>query len=410
MKIAIFVPAWPPGLTANGIVTYASHLVPALRRLGHEVFVITPNKKLADDDPYTIDLHSFSSPPSVISQAMWNLAPATANFEATASPIARAIQYLIEKHKINVFEIEESFGWSFAVSRLNLLPVVVRLHGPWFLYNRFGDLEDASAINRRRQKWEGRGIKHAQFVTANCMETLQAAKTFYDLNLTRARVIPTPINAAPQTETWNLTTCNENSLLFVGRFDRLKGGDLVVRAFAQLAESNQQLHLTFIGPDKGIKEADGSIYDFNHFVRANFPEWFRSRIEFRGLMTHADVMSLRTKHFATIIAAQYDTMGYMLLEPMSLGCPLVATAVGGIPEVIENQRNGLLVPSQDVNAMASACRTLLNDPTLAVRLGRQAWLDCRDLYSPDTVANQTAAVYEEAIKEFENPVISRLID
>jgi glycosyltransferase involved in cell wall biosynthesis len=85
---------------------------------------------------------------------------------------------------------------------------------------------------------------------------------------------------------------------------------------------------------------------------------------------------------------------------MSLGCPLVATAVGGIPEMITDKRNGILVPSQDVNAMTAACEMLLNDPALAARLGRQAWQDCRDLYAPENIAQQTIAGYEQASNKF----------
>src|SRR5689334_2815039 len=130
MKIAIFVPAWPPGVTANGIVTYTSYLVPALRSLGHEVFVITPQKTSAANDPYTIELGSFSAP-RISDRILWALAPATGDFMRFSAAISRAVQHLVDEHKIDVFEIEESFGWSFATSRLNLLPVVVRLHGPW---------------------------------------------------------------------------------------------------------------------------------------------------------------------------------------------------------------------------------------------------------------------------------------
>ena len=49
MKIAMYVAAWPAGREANGVVTYASHMVPALRRMGHEVFVPT----LQSNDPTT---------------------------------------------------------------------------------------------------------------------------------------------------------------------------------------------------------------------------------------------------------------------------------------------------------------------------------------------------------------------
>jgi glycosyltransferase involved in cell wall biosynthesis len=91
----------------------------------------------------------------------------------------------------------------------------------------------------------------------------------------------------------------------------------------------------------------------------------------------------------------------MLLEPMSIGCPLVTTSVGGIPEVIKNNHNGILVPSQDVDAMVDACKRLLDDPGLASRLGRQAWIDCRDNHGSETVARQTLAAYQEAIDSFD---------
>ena len=56
MKKFTHVPTWPPGSSANGIVTYAAQLVPALRQLGHEVYVLTSNHIADVADAYTIDL------------------------------------------------------------------------------------------------------------------------------------------------------------------------------------------------------------------------------------------------------------------------------------------------------------------------------------------------------------------
>lgn len=402
MKIALFAPSWPPGFNPNGIVTYASHTVPALRRLGHEVFVLTFNKETADYDRDTIDLSPYISSRGFWKRVRRRFVPADANFGEASSAISAAIRDLVGKHGLDIFETEESFGWSSVVSQLSLVPVVVRLHGPWFLTGRFNDQGDTNPLFVGREKREGLGIQQAHFVTANCLETLQSARKHYGLTLHNSQVIPTPIEPATEGDKWHSTNCERDSLLFVGRFDLLKGGDLVLRAFAELAASNPRLRLTFVGPDKGVKDEGngGRLLSFEQFVAANFPQ-VRARIKFCGQMDHADVMSLRTKHFATVIAAQYDTMGYMLLEPMAMGCPLVTTAVGGIPEVIKHERNGLLVPSQDVNGMVLACQKLLEDPSLAARLGHQAWLDCK-YYAPDVVARQTVAAYEKAIGVFKS--------
>jgi glycosyltransferase involved in cell wall biosynthesis len=85
---------------------------------------------------------------------------------------------------------------------------------------------------------------------------------------------------------------------------------------------------------------------------------------------------------------------------MAYGCPVVATSVGGIPELIHNSQNGLLVPPQDVGALASACRLLLDNPELASRLGKQAWQDCRQRYAPETLALDTVEAYKQARDKF----------
>jgi glycosyltransferase involved in cell wall biosynthesis len=296
--------------------------------------------------------------------------------------------------------MEESYGSSFAIARLNLLPVVVRLHGPWFLNGNYNDPSELLTQRSHREKWERRGILTAQLVTAPSAEVLQAVKDHYRLTLPASRVIPNPLEAKVETETHNAEDCGNDTLLFVGRFDRRKGGDLVLRTFGELAASYPSLRLTFVGPDIGIVQRDGTILKFEHFVHQTLPDWCRSRIQFYGQLNHSDVMALRPKHFLTIIASQYEPFGYCVLEAMSVGCPAIATAVGGIPELIQDGRNGVLVPPHDINAMIAGCKNLLDDPSLAARLGRQAWRDCRELYGPSKIAEQTVAAYEEAVYRF----------
>jgi glycosyltransferase involved in cell wall biosynthesis len=398
MKIALFAPSWPPGDVANGIVTYAAQMVPALRELGHEVFVVTPNK--TDNDSHTVDLQSFSRSMSIRDRITSRIDPDAQIWRGTTAAIESAIIHLIRAHNLEVFETEESFGWSLAISRLRLLPVVVRLHGPWFLNGKFDSQQPANLSSRRREIWEGQGIGNAQFVTSPSTQVLAAVKSRYKFSLPNSCVIPNPLDASIREKTWDRQGCDVNNLLFVGRFDSRKGGDLILRVFGRLASSYPELKLTFVGPDAGIRGPDNKLRSFSDFISGMLPETCRQRVEFRGQMTHSELMSLRLKCFATIVASQYEIMPYAVLEAMSLGCPIVATAVGGIPEMIRDQRNGLLVPSQEVGKMTAACDTLLRSSSFAASLGHQAWEDCRDLYGSRNIAEQTVEVYRQAVQAF----------
>jgi glycosyltransferase involved in cell wall biosynthesis len=85
-----------------------------------------------------------------------------------------------------------------------------------------------------------------------------------------------------------------------------------------------------------------------------------------------------------------------LLEAMAYGKPIVATRVGGIPDVLADGREGLLVPPGDVDALAGAVGTLVADPQRAQALGRAAKERVAEL-GPDTIAKRLDLVYQEVI-------------
>src|SRR5215470_6301394 len=107
MNVGLYVPSWPPGLNANGIITYASHLVPALRRLGHEVFLFTDCQS-SKYDPTVTDLRDFVPKRTLWSRLMWHMDPDTSLFNASSRTLANAVTYLTAKHNLDVFEIDEA--------------------------------------------------------------------------------------------------------------------------------------------------------------------------------------------------------------------------------------------------------------------------------------------------------------
>ncbi|SIO46334.1 Glycosyltransferase involved in cell wall bisynthesis [Bradyrhizobium erythrophlei] len=399
MKIAIYVPSWPPGSVANGIVTYASQLVPALRDLGHEVFILTPNC-IDERDQFTIDLGNVAISQSIFSRIKSRILPHQRHtFEIPAIRIASAILALKREHQIDVFEIEESFGWSATVARLNIVPLVVRLHGPSFLTARFGGPRDISR-NKQKVTRERIGIETATLVTSPSQAALKEVKRYYNINLETARVISNPLDASAGAITWQLDKCDTNRVLYVGRFDELKGGDLVLRAFGTLSERYPNLRLTFVGPDVGIQENGERNYSFQQFVRQYLPISAWSRIDYLGKIPHAEVMSLRPNHVLTIVASRFEMFPYAVLEAMSVGSPIVAADVGGIPELISHRHNGLLFANQNVAELIEVCRSLLDDHVLAKALGSQAKKDCAELFNSKRITIETVAAYQAAIKSY----------
>src|SRR5579863_2940216 len=151
MKIALYVSSWPPAYSATGIATYVAHIVPALRRLGHRVFILTPNAA-QDGDPWVIDIRKYFKSPSFWRRALLKFGTVGDGVHDAARPIVSAIRDLVNQHQIDVFEMEESFGWSDAISTKKIVPVVVRLHGPWFLSGKFDLNASASPNDYTREK------------------------------------------------------------------------------------------------------------------------------------------------------------------------------------------------------------------------------------------------------------------
>jgi glycosyltransferase involved in cell wall biosynthesis len=383
MKIAMCVPAWPPGNSANGIVTYASYVIPALRNLGHEVFILTWDAAHTDEPSLTF-IKRFQKPLPFWNRALFKASSTSALYHAAARPLAGAVKDLTAKHGIEILEIEESFGLSYAISRLNLIPVVVRLHGPWFLNKRS---EDA-----KREALERRAINAADAVTSPSARILNSVERHFELTLQRTLTFANPIVAAPRQ--WRGSNCDKNSLLFVGRFDQIKGGDLIIDAFSRLAAKNRQLKLTFVGPDHGV---NGTT--LLEYARARLSSDALSRMTYTGTLSSDEIAELRPRHFIAICASRSEVFPYTILEAMAFGCPVVSSDVGGIPEIIRSAQNGILFESNNVDQLVSSVQSLLDNPDLAERLGRAARLSVDD-YSPETMAASLTELYEQAIRAF----------
>lgn len=97
-----------------------------------------------------------------------------------------------------------------------------------------------------------------------------------------------------------------------------------------------------------------------------------------------------------VLTSIHEGIPIALLEAMSLGKPVVVTCVGGIPEVVKDHVNGMMVPSGDVKAFADACLRVLRDDVLRASLSEHAYREVREKYLLDATVERTQNVYRKA--------------
>jgi glycosyltransferase involved in cell wall biosynthesis len=216
------------------------------------------------------------------------------------------------------------------------------------------------------------------------------------LPLEDAVVIPYPAPLVPHPQRWRLADCDRKRILFVGRFDRHKGGDVVVDCLRKLLRTHPGTRLWFVGPDDGLTDEDGRRWNLARYIAERAPE-VAAAIDWLGRLTHAVIDPLRRQAALTIVGSRYEVFGLVVLEAMARGCPLVATRTGGIAEIVEDGVNGLLCRPGDADDMAAKVASQLDNPELAARLGERAGEDAAGRYHPDGIARATAEFHGEVL-------------
>lgn len=155
-------------------------------------------------------------------------------------------------------------------------------------------------------------------------------------------------------------------ILFVGKLDPIKGPDLLLDALERLAADQAPVDASFVGG--GSLEAD--LRERAHGIAG-------SRITFYGVRRGQDLKALYTTSDIVVVPSRYETFSLVVLEAMAAGRPIVASRVGGIPEILQERRNAILV-SPDGQALAAGLRTLIDDPKLRQSMREANLADSRD--------------------------------
>ena len=109
------------------------------------------------------------------------------------------------------------------------------------------------------------------------------------------------------------------------------------------------------------------------------------------------MLALFRRADAAILSSAWENFPHTVVEALAVGTPVIATAVGGVPEVVTDGENGLLVPPGDPAALAAAIRRFFAEPELRERL-RAAAAPSVERFSPERVYGELEQILEEAAR------------
>ena len=404
MHIGYTSPGWPLANFPNGIVTYVQNIRYGFESDQKPVVLAAPLVGVELKNQL-INLSKFSIQRSFLQRITDGL------IHRIKLPFSNAIRYkrvseqnALKIHlgmeqldaPLDILDMEESFGTAHFLMKISHVPIVTRLHGPWAVVGPILNMQDNWDF-KLRVFYEGEAIKNAQGVTAPSFDVLNRVRAYYNLELPNAAVIPNPVLEVRKENQWRYDVNRKSFILFVGRFDAVKGGDLVLQAFQHIAIINKEIELMFVGPDRGI-HLNGKVFMFNDYVKQFISEeHIKQRIQFLGLCNSEVIAELRKNSLVTIICSRYEVFSISLTEALSAGCPTVSTAVGGMKEIVKHNFNGFLAEPESPKSIAKNVLALMENPEKMQILSNNAIEDCKKRFSPNVVAAQTVEYYQSVL-------------
>jgi len=256
------------------------------------------------------------------------------------------------------------------LSRLTGKPLVTTMHGT--------DVRLAKTVAFARPAFR-HVLQHSAAVTAVSRWLSTEAGSL--VSAPTAQVAPMPVNTSLFSPGG---TRDPRRLLFVGRLSVQKGVDYLLRALA-LMTTPASLDIAGAGEERERLEGLAQQLGISDRVR-----WI-------GVLPHGELAQLYRSAAAVVVPSLEEGLGLVAVEAQLCETPVVAADSGGLPDVVQHERTGLLVPPADAALLARALDDLLSRPDRGASLGKAGRLHALATFAPESVARRYAEIYRNAI-------------
>ncbi len=365
MKIGILCFPTPGG---SGVV--ATELGKELSRRGHEIHIISYEMPFRLGDPVNIHFHQ-------VPLREYPLFPHPfLTIEITAKLVEVLDRYSLDIIHVH-YALPNAISAVLAREIAGRVRIVTTVHGTdvtvWGKEPslqpviRYG-LEQSDAVSA-----VSHDLKNEVYTSFGLEKTVQVIPNFVDTRVF-SRLPDSPLRS-------QLAREGEKIILHVSNFRPVKRLQDLIAAFFRLQRSNPKTRLVLVGDGTERETAEKLVQDLG----------LASRVTFLG--NRAELVQLYSAADLFVLPSEKESFGLSALEAMACSVPVVATETGGLPEVVEQGKTGLLVPVGDTEALSESMATLLGQPALHAQMAARS-REKAEKYSPENIVPRYEAFYQ----------------
>lgn len=296
-------------------------------------------------------------------------------------PHNNVMEKKITQHGVPITFIRKGLGFSAkSLFRLGkelskFDPDVVHTHlgasvycAPWVILNHVKMLHTLHNIPEKESGKIRRSVLRALFKAkiavpvAISPSNQQLTAVYYGLPDTRVEMIENPVDAEAffdsNPKSWS---SRYYEFIHIARFEEAKNHEALIEAFARLRSSDERfasVRIALVGSGPLEEKIKSLVYELG----------LSDAVSFLGVRD--DISDLLHESKCLVLPSLYEGLPLTVLEAMAAGLPVIASAVGGIPDVVEDGSTGFLFDPHDRDALITAMSTILTKPSLAMDMGR----------------------------------------
>ena len=290
----------------------------------------------------------------------------------------RFINQIHRSQPISFVEFAE--GGDFWHAFQSPFPYIVHLHGSRYTFLRLSGGK-ATNSDRLHRQVEHFFIKKADWVFSPSHNLLSIVTQEIGKTLPHTMVLPYPVQELIQPKNALNQPVESPTVFFAARNDPVKGGENVLKCISQVLEK--------------VPETRFKIFGYklpNH----SFPE---NQVVQYPFLPRQELLEYLQSAWVCLVPSRWDNSPYTVYEAMAAGKPVVATNVGGIPELVSHEKTGFLVEPDDVPAMARAIISLLTNSELRHQMGQLGKEKIRQIADLPGNVDQRLQIYQKVISK-----------